>query len=451
MKTNETLTRHNAAWALPIVIVVLLLIFLGALFPVSEPAYADTSAKTTRLSGPSRFETGFAIADYLFRSHGAFDNMTVASGLNYPDALSGCYLAKVKDSPLLLVDKAVEDQVIQRLRMYTKPGGTVYLLGGPGSISTVFEKKVQKAGFQVVRLAQGNRYGTNLEILKEAGTKGQELLVASGENYPDSLSASAVPKPLLLVGKALTPEQRVFLKQAGITKIYILGGEGSVNKAVENELKACGVPIHRLAGANRYATSFLIARYFGKESACVTYASGQNFPDGLAGGPVAMYQDAPLLLIAPNSHVYARQYLQGGKAIQNTIIFGGIASVAPETVDLAMGRRPDGKMTLEDFMRIYPQVKNQLTEDFAHEDLTMWVADNTIYLATPNDEEIEYSEEELARIPAQIEAGLESETSTFTGFVAELEEGTGIKGIVLCLQYRNHFAGILHSVYYTAQ
>ena len=451
MRTHETLTRRGAAHVLLIVTVVLILLLLSVFVPTRESSYAEAGTGNIRLSGSSRFETGFAIADYLFRNHGAFDNMTVASGMNYPDALSGCYLTKVKDTPLLLVDKSVEDKVVQRIRMYTKPGGTVYLLGGPGSISAAFEQKVQKAGFQVVRLAQGNRYGTNLEILKEARTKGQELLVASGENYPDSLSASAVPKPLLLVGKALTPDQRAFLKQAGITKIYILGGEGSVNKAVETELKAYGVPIHRLAGANRYATSFLIARYFGKKSACVTYASGQNFPDGLAGGPVAMYEEAPLLLIAPNSHVYARQYLQGGKAIQSTIIFGGPGSVAQETVDFAMNRRADGKMTLQEFMSMYPQVKNQLTEDFAYENLTMWVADNTMYLGTPNDEEIEYSEEELARIPAQIEAGLESETKVFTDFVAELEEGTGIKGIVLCLQYRNLFAGILHSVYYTAQ
>ncbi|MBQ6662699.1 MAG: cell wall-binding repeat-containing protein, partial [Firmicutes bacterium] len=37
-----------------------------------------------RLAGQDRFETSFAIAEQLYRAKGSpFDNMTVASGMNY--------------------------------------------------------------------------------------------------------------------------------------------------------------------------------------------------------------------------------------------------------------------------------------------------------------------------------------------------------------------------------
>ena len=70
-------------------------------FLVAGTRSAD--AKTTRLAGKTRYETSFAIADNLYQQKGKFSNMTVASGANYPDALSGCYLTYVRKTPLRLV------------------------------------------------------------------------------------------------------------------------------------------------------------------------------------------------------------------------------------------------------------------------------------------------------------------------------------------------------------
>ena len=435
MKTNEIRRRLGAQCLRLIGTVLLSLMILLVILAAREPAYAEEPLDFTRLSGKTRFETSFAIANYLYRAHGRFENMTVASGMNYPDALSGCYLTKVKDTPLLLVDKSVEDQVVQRITMYTKPGGTVYLLGGPGSISAGFEKKVRKAGFEVVRLAQGNRYGTNLEILKEAGTKGQELLVASGENYPDSLSASAVPKPLMLVGNALTPEQRAFLKQAGITKIYILGGEGSVSKAIEKELKRYA-PLHRIAGSNRYKTSFLIASYFMPDADRKTIASGQNFPDGLAGGPVAMYLNAPLILVSKENYGYAHYCnWRSSWFFDNAFVFGGRGSVEDITAAYVFGQREDGKMTLERFLKYNENARLELENEFEKAGYRSYVNGNVLYLTAYSERELVLTEEEIAEAQRRMEESMESEQSNLSGFVAELEKATGVRGIILQMQY----------------
>ena len=44
-------------------------------------------------------------------------------------------------------------------------------------------------------------------ILKEAGIETEPILICSGKNFPDSLSASATQKPIILVGDVLTEQQ----------------------------------------------------------------------------------------------------------------------------------------------------------------------------------------------------------------------------------------------------
>lgn len=51
--------------------------------------------KQIRLAGSDRYETAYAVAEQMKLNKGKekFDNIVVASGENYPDALSGNYLA----------------------------------------------------------------------------------------------------------------------------------------------------------------------------------------------------------------------------------------------------------------------------------------------------------------------------------------------------------------------
>jgi hypothetical protein len=67
------------------------------------------------------------------------------------------------------------------------------------------------------------------------------------------------------------------------------------------------LPHQRLAGADRYATAVVISQYafqpqYTGQPFAVTVASGTNFPDALAAGPVAAAQGGPLLLV-PNDGV----------------------------------------------------------------------------------------------------------------------------------------------------
>ncbi len=303
---------------------------------MSMPMIALADSEDYRVYGDNRYGTSYAVADALYKKTGSFDNIVVAFGGNFPDALSGGYLAKVKNAPLLLINPSEEAKVLQYIKNHMKPNGTVYLLGGTGVIRSEFEKSLKNQAIKVKRLWGQGRYDTNLEILKESVKPGEEILVATGANYADSLSGSSVGKGMLLVGKGLTADQVKWIQNAGIKKFYILGGTGAVSSGIEAELKKFG-KVERLGGKNRYETSYLIAKMFFPKSDSVTLVSGKNFPDGLSGAPLAMLNDSSILLVSEGNTQYANQYVNYLNIDYCTII-GGVGAVPKKVAAETMGR-----------------------------------------------------------------------------------------------------------------
>ena len=70
------------------------------------PAVPTTPTVTgsARIFGNSRYETSFGIANEYKSVLGAekFESVIIASGVNFPDALAGSYLAAVKNAPILI-------------------------------------------------------------------------------------------------------------------------------------------------------------------------------------------------------------------------------------------------------------------------------------------------------------------------------------------------------------
>ena len=157
----------------------------------------------------------------------------------------------------------------------------------------------------------------------------QPNMVNKVTNFADSLSASATGKPILLVGAKLTSAQKQFLAGTKGTK-YILGGTNAVSANIENELKAYGA-VKRLGGANRYATSVLIAETFfsAPKSAVLSYA--QNFPDGLCGGVIAYKQGAPMLLVTDSGAKAADTYT-AKHGIRSGYVLGGTGLISDATM-----------------------------------------------------------------------------------------------------------------------
>ena len=310
------------------------IVFSGELYGTFRGSYTvyDPDKSIVRLAGANRWDTSLKVADEMKYAMGVekFDTMIIASGMNFADALSGSYLAAVKEAPILLGWKGdtkydfLNEEIVKYVKNNLADGGTVYILGSesavPASVDTMLK------GYNVKRLAGKDRFDTNLMILKEAGVKdGSEILVCTATNFADSLSASATGKPILLVfneyGK-LYDKQPAYLAGLKNCTFTIIGGENAVGKSLANELSGYG-KVSRLAGADRFETSVKVAqKYFGSiGDAVLAYAA--NFPDGLCGGSLAYAMNCPLILTMDRYEARAVSYVQGEGVVVGVVLGSG--------------------------------------------------------------------------------------------------------------------------------
>ena len=298
------------------------------------------AASIDRYSGNNRYETAFAVADALKEQQGVdkFENIIVAYGDNYADALAGSYLAKVKNAPILVVNSRMESYVKDYIDENTNKAGTIYLLGGEGVVSRNFANSLTSSGYNVKRLGGANRYETNMSILRESGVTNEDILVCSASSFADSLSASAVGKPILLVNTSLYDEQKDLLSTFDTDRFYLIGGTGAVTASVGTELRQYGT-VERVAGDNRYATSKAIAdKFFHDGSVTAVIASGDDFPDGLTGGSLAMSLSSPLLLVNERNTASAAEYVSD-HALGVITIVGGTGAVSGDAANAIAGRK----------------------------------------------------------------------------------------------------------------
>ena len=285
----------------------------------------------TRVYGDDRYKTAYAIADTMKKALGVdkFDNVILASGEQFPDALAGSYLAAVKSAPILLAPNS--DGKLNTLVKYLKnslnTNGTIYILGGTAAVPQNVEDRLVSEGFKVERIFGDERYKTNIAILKAGGVKaGDEILVCSATEFADALSAASTGQAILLVtGDSLKASQRKYLESLGNVKFTIVGGTSAVSEAMEEALKAYGT-VSRLSGNSRYRTARAVAEHYYPNPDTVFVVYGLNYPDGLCAGPLAYLMKAPMLLATSDSTSQARLYVNKVDVKQGYVI-GGEAAI----------------------------------------------------------------------------------------------------------------------------
>jgi hypothetical protein len=157
----------------------------------------------------------------------------------------------------------------------------------------------------VQRISGATRFDTAIATSQDqfavAGSAAAVVLTRA-DTYPDALAgvplAAKVGGPLLLTSSnslsaAVRAEIIRVLPVGG--PVYILGGTSAVSAAVATTINGLGFVVHRLAGANRFATAVAVAGALGNPTT-VFEATGLNFPDALAGGPAAIEAGAAILL-----------------------------------------------------------------------------------------------------------------------------------------------------------
>lgn len=286
-----------------------------------------------RIYGLNRYETSELIAreSLKLREDGSkFPALVIASGENFPDALSGGPLAIKLGCPVLLTKTYpdTEKKTLSAVQDLVEAGSNIYILGGETIISHRFETNLSKLGYKVIRLFGANRYETNLKILNEMEQLGyldtdNRLLICNGDYFADAMSASWVGAPMLLISGELSDAQNEFLKSHSSFDSYLVGGAGVISTGIEQYLSNMMKSVKRLCigvtTGNRYGTSCAIMEEFADDTEPeAVLAYGNNFPDGLCGGPFAAQQNDPMLLCDNDPDKY---HLVGKVAGEHSVSF----------------------------------------------------------------------------------------------------------------------------------
>jgi len=275
----------------------------------------------------------------------------ITNGYQFADALAGVPLAAAVNAPILLTNGTeLRDSVMSEINRIG--ADRIYILGGEIAVGKAIENKLESTGFEVIRLSGATRYDTAVEIARELesinGQTPDSVFVAYAFNYPDALSAGTVAgllgSPILYSNTAGTPDESTaaYIKDTNDADIVLLGGEMAISAAAENNFgKLTQGSTKRINGSTRYDTATAICSNYlylfsGKN---IILASGNDFPDALAGGSFAASIKVPLLLINNQLHtdgLYSfvktiapeKIYLLGGQVavsdgIVNTILSGG--------------------------------------------------------------------------------------------------------------------------------
>lgn len=197
-----------------------------------------TIADVTVVAGESRYETAVLIAQRGFPD-GA-DAVYIATGRNFPDALSGAALAGRDDAPVVLVDRdAIPDVVTAELARLSPR--RIVVLGAAGAVSDVVVVRLDGfADAAVTRLQGTNRYATSAAIAGAFPARVEVVYLVTGANFPDALSATpaairAGAPVLLTTPDVLAPEARTALERLAPRRIVVLGGLDAVSRAVADE------------------------------------------------------------------------------------------------------------------------------------------------------------------------------------------------------------------------
>lgn len=267
----------------------------------------------TRIAGKDRIGTSLEISKAMFNES---DNVVLASGFNFADALSAGQLAAALNAPLILSDENMDDMVKEEIANL-KPKN-MYIVGGENALGSNIEGSVKSAvnDINIERLKGNNRYETSVKVMEKTKefVDAEYLLIASGKNFPDALSATsfmADHKALMVLSDGNS------YPKSDLQEIAIGG---------VNQLPLNGFTGERIAGNDRYQTALAIARRSFENNENAILANSKVFADSLSAVSVAKNYKAPIILTDnENLTQSTKSYLEN---MNSVTIIGGEKSVS---------------------------------------------------------------------------------------------------------------------------
>jgi putative cell wall-binding protein len=299
------------------IFILLMIFFQGEYVLAEEGVY--------RFSGKNRFEVAVNISKRGWPN--SSQTVVIANYLAYADALAATPLAYQKNAPILLSHPnkltLATKKEIERLQPTE-----VILVGGTGSLQDQIIQELNRLGIKNARRIDGkDRFEVAQRIADELGTS-NTAVIANGLNFPDALAiapyAARNGYPILLTKKSVIPENtKEVLQKKGITNTIVVGGEGSVGKAVFDNLPNP----RRIGGKDRFEVARNIDVQLNSKSGNVFITTGFFFADALTGSVLAAKENASIFLTYPDRLAMATEARLLEKGSLNITILGGTGSV----------------------------------------------------------------------------------------------------------------------------
>jgi putative cell wall-binding protein len=267
-----------------------LVIGVSAVWMLALPGDAHATPEYRKLSGVNRYQTAIQVSQAGFGP--GVEAVVLATGENYPDALSAAPLAAAYAGPVLLThpDEFDEDTLAEMARLQP---GKIFVVG----LDPVVVDQVSGAFPDLAAAPEGITVLTGLDRYDTARLVAHQVqarlgsvsgvVVARGDAFPDALSvaplAAAKGWPILLTPgngplPAASMEALVALEVSDVLVVGTYADPGFP-----------GLKVTRIVGRDRYDTAAQITEYSlaqGMSLAHVAVVTGDNFPDALAAGPL---------------------------------------------------------------------------------------------------------------------------------------------------------------------
>ena len=206
----------------------------------------------------------------------------------------------------------------------------------------------------VRRFAGINRYVTSVALAEaffenaSVGEFAHTLIVASGESVVDASTAAGLAAveeaPVVFTSPGrMSRRLRDFIDERFVSEVIIVGGVDAVSESVAVEL--AGLPtvssVRRLAGADRYETSVVVAQEMGEvgdycDTSLVTAVlanADSALADVIAIGPLAYAASLPVLLTSADEMSAGVADYLADAGIEQVLVMGATTAVSEAVED----------------------------------------------------------------------------------------------------------------------
>lgn len=308
----------------------------SATLTVTLRAFEVGDIDVVRVAGSDRYATAVELSKRAFPT-GA-DVVYVATGGNFPDALSAGPAAAAGNGPVLLTLSGSLPAVVKNEIARLSPARIV-VVGGKSTVSDSVLNALKKIQSNTQRIGGTDRYDTGRLVVRDAFDSAAQAFIATGSNFPDALSAGAIAGgrniPVVLLNgtpglnwyDAVDAPTTDLLSDLGVESTTIAGGLSAVDENVEFGLYAAGFSPLRYAGSDRFTTSAQLNAAFFTSADTAYLATGSGFADALAGSAVAGGSTSPLYVVGKScvSRDVLRTIVKLG--VDTVVLIGGTAAL----------------------------------------------------------------------------------------------------------------------------